>query len=62
MINRLFGEVLAALGMLVSATAKSPEQLTAGLAIAGFGGGFCQMVGKTLPNLRHSLTLLPFCL
>lgn len=39
----LYGEVMAAVGMLIAATAKSPEQLTAGLAIAGWGGGFCQM-------------------
>ncbi|TKA74991.1 hypothetical protein B0A55_02646 [Friedmanniomyces simplex] len=52
--RRLFllcGEVLAALGMLLSATAKSPEQFTAGLAIAGFGGGFCQMAMCSIPEL-----------
>lgn len=37
--------------MLVAATAKSPEQLTAGLAIAGFGGGFCQMAMCSIPEL-----------
>ncbi|KXL44413.1 hypothetical protein M433DRAFT_166556 [Acidomyces richmondensis BFW] len=47
----LFGEVTAAAGMLVAATAKSPEQLTAGLAIAGFGGGFCQMAMCSIPEL-----------
>lgn len=49
--DRLFGEVTAAVGMLVAATAKSPEQLTAGLAIAGFGGGFCQMAMCSIPEL-----------
>ncbi|KAF7187779.1 Trichothecene efflux pump TRI12 [Pseudocercospora fuligena] len=47
----LFGEVAAAVGMLISATAKSPEQMTAGLAIAGFGGGFCQMAMCSIPEL-----------
>lgn len=50
-MHRLFGEVAAALGMLVAATSKSPEQLTAGLAIAGFGGGFCQMAMCSIPEL-----------
>jgi MFS family permease len=39
----LYGEVMASIGMLITATAKGPEQFTAGLAIAGWGGGFCQM-------------------
>ncbi|KAK3679198.1 hypothetical protein LTR78_000759 [Recurvomyces mirabilis] len=47
----LFGEVMAALGMTVSATAKSSEQFTAGLALAGFGGGFCQMAMCSIPEL-----------
>ncbi|EME77273.1 uncharacterized protein MYCFIDRAFT_42500 [Pseudocercospora fijiensis CIRAD86] len=47
----LVGEVAAAVGMLVSATAKSPQQMTAGLAIAGFGGGFCQMAMCSIPEL-----------
>ncbi|KAK0938558.1 hypothetical protein LTR29_009872 [Friedmanniomyces endolithicus] len=50
-MRRLCGEVLAALGMLLSATAKGPEQFTAGLAIAGFGGGFCQMAMCSIPEL-----------
>jgi hypothetical protein len=45
-LPRLYGEVMAAVGMLVAATAKSPAQFTAGLAIAGWGGGFCQMYAK----------------
>lgn len=51
MRNRLFGEVLASVGMVISASAKSPEQFTAGLAIAGFGGGFCQMAMCSIPEL-----------
>ncbi|OQN98125.1 hypothetical protein B0A48_15957 [Cryoendolithus antarcticus] len=47
----LVGEVLASVGMLVSATAKSPELFTAGLAVAGFGGGFCQMAMCSVPEL-----------
>ncbi|KAF2165612.1 hypothetical protein M409DRAFT_67013 [Zasmidium cellare ATCC 36951] len=47
----LFGEVAAAVGMLISATSKSSEQMTAGLAIAGFGGGFCQMAMCSIPEL-----------
>ncbi|KAK4891378.1 hypothetical protein LTR27_010032 [Elasticomyces elasticus] len=47
----LFGEVAAAVGMIVSATAHSAEQFTAGLAIAGFGGGFCQMAMCSIPEL-----------
>ena len=42
---------MAALGMLISATAKSPAQFTAGLAIAGWGGGFCQMAMCSIPEL-----------
>lgn len=38
---------MAAVGMLITATAKGPEQFTAGLAIAGWGGGFCQMYTHT---------------
>ena len=49
--NRLYGEVMAAIGMLIAATSKSPEQFTAGLAIAGWGGGFCQMAMCSIPEL-----------
>ncbi|KAK5169763.1 uncharacterized protein LTR77_005741 [Saxophila tyrrhenica] len=42
---------MAALGMLISATAKESMQFTAGLAIAGWGGGFCQMAMCSIPEL-----------
>lgn len=42
---------MAALGMLIAATAQSPAQFTAGLAIAGWGGGFCQMAMCSIPEL-----------
>ncbi len=51
--HRLHGEVMAAIGMLVAATAKSPMQFTAGLAIAGWGGGFCQMYAEASLSLTE---------
>jgi MFS family permease len=42
---------MAALGMLIAATAHDPKQFTAGLAVAGFGGGFCQMAMCSIPEL-----------
>lgn len=39
----LFGEVVSAAGMLIAATSNNTQQLTAGLAVAGFGAGFCQV-------------------
>lgn len=50
-VVRLFGEALAAIGMLISATAQSTQHFTAGLAIAGFGAGFCQMAMCSIPEL-----------
>lgn len=47
----LFGNVLACLGFIVTATAKSSEQFTAGLAITGFAGGACQMAMCSIPEL-----------
>ena len=42
---------MASVGMLICATSKTPIQFTAGLAIAGFGGGFCQMAMCSIPEL-----------
>lgn len=47
----LFGHVMCCVGFLVTATAKSTQQFTAGLAIGGFGGGFAQMAMCALPEL-----------
>jgi MFS family permease len=52
--RRLFllaGNVFACLGFVVSATASGSQQLIAGLAITGFGGGFCQMAMCSIPEL-----------
>ena len=46
----LFGNLACMVGMLVSATAKTHEQFIAGLAIAGFGGGACQMAMCAIPE------------
>jgi len=43
--------VICCLGFIVSATAKGHMQFTAGLAIAGFGGGPCQMAMCSIPEL-----------
>ncbi|KAH6672054.1 fungal trichothecene efflux pump [Halenospora varia] len=47
----LFGNALCIIGMLLSATAHSHEQFIAGLGIAGFGGGACQMAMCSIPEL-----------
>ncbi|KAF2815732.1 MFS general substrate transporter [Mytilinidion resinicola] len=47
----LFGNVTCCVGFLVTATSKGPAQFTAGLAITGFGGGFCQMAMCSIPEL-----------
>lgn len=47
----LFGHVTCCVGYLITATAKGSEQFTAGLAICGFGAGFCQMAMCAIPEL-----------
>ncbi|KAF2840344.1 MFS general substrate transporter [Patellaria atrata CBS 101060] len=52
--RRLFllaGNIFCCIGFLISATANGPAQFTAGIAIAGFGGGFCQMAMCSIPEL-----------
>ena len=39
----LFGNVVCCVGFIITATSTGPTQFTAGLAITGFGGGFCQV-------------------
>ena len=47
----LFGQVVSGIGMLVCATSNNTAQLTAGLSIAGFGGGFAQLAMCAIPEL-----------
>ncbi|KAF2465273.1 MFS general substrate transporter [Lindgomyces ingoldianus] len=47
----LFGNVTCCMGFIVIATAHGASQFTAGLAITGFGGGFCQMAMCSIPEL-----------
>ncbi|KAF2664301.1 MFS general substrate transporter [Microthyrium microscopicum] len=47
----LFGNAMCCVGFLVIGTAKGPTQFTAGLAITGFGAGFCQMSMCSIPEL-----------
>lgn len=47
----LFGNVICCVGYLIAATAKGSEQFTAGLAICGFGAGFCQMAMCAIPRI-----------
>ena len=52
--RRLFllaGNAICCVGFLVSATSHGPTQFIAGLAITGFGGGFCQMAMCSIPEL-----------
>lgn len=45
------GNVCSAVGTLIAGTAKSFDQLLAGMAIAGFGSGIGQMVAFAAPEL-----------
>jgi MFS family permease len=59
--RRLFliaGHVLCCVGFIISAASKGPTQFTAGLAICGFGGGFCQMAMCSIPGAAVSLYYL----
>ncbi|KAF2790607.1 MFS general substrate transporter [Melanomma pulvis-pyrius CBS 109.77] len=47
----LFGNVCCCVGFIVTATSSGASQFTAGLAITGFGGGFCQMAMCSIPEL-----------
>jgi MFS family permease len=47
----LFGNVTCCVGFIITATAGGASQFTAGLAITGFGGGFCQMAMCSIPEL-----------
>jgi MFS family permease len=47
----LFGNACCCVGFIVTATANGASQFTAGLAITGFGGGFCQMAMCSIPEL-----------
>jgi MFS family permease len=39
----LFGNIVCCVGFIITASANGASQFTAGLAITGFGGGFCQV-------------------
>ncbi|KAH7121050.1 fungal trichothecene efflux pump [Dendryphion nanum] len=47
----IFGNVCCCVGFIITATATGSQQFTAGLAITGFGGGFCQMAMCSIPEL-----------
>jgi MFS family permease len=47
----LFGNICCCIGFIIIATASGASQFTAGLAITGFGGGFCQMAMCSIPEL-----------
>ncbi|ERS98189.1 uncharacterized protein SPSK_06068 [Sporothrix schenckii 1099-18] len=47
----LFGNAVCCVGFIVTATAHGSQQFIAGLAITGFGGGFCQMAMCSIPEL-----------
>lgn len=47
----LFGNVCCCVGFIITATASGASQFTAGLAVTGFGGGFCQMAMCSIPEL-----------
>ncbi|KAF2013899.1 MFS general substrate transporter [Aaosphaeria arxii CBS 175.79] len=47
----LFGNACCCVGFIVTATSNNATQFTAGLAITGFGGGFCQMAMCSIPEL-----------
>ncbi|OJD29224.1 mfs general substrate transporter [Diplodia corticola] len=48
------GNLLCVVGHLIAGASKqtgNPNMITAGMALAGFGGGFCQMAAFALPEL-----------
>ncbi|KAF2715467.1 MFS general substrate transporter [Pleomassaria siparia CBS 279.74] len=45
------GNLVSTVGHIVVATATGPNSVIAGMAIAGFGGGNCQMAAFALPEL-----------
>ncbi|ETN41763.1 uncharacterized protein HMPREF1541_03700 [Cyphellophora europaea CBS 101466] len=47
----VLGNLVTTVGHIVVATAKNTNQVTAGLAISGFGGACCQMAAFALPEL-----------
>lgn len=47
----LFGNACCCVGFIITATSGAAMQFTAGLAITGFGGGFCQMAMCSIPEL-----------
>ena len=54
----VYGNVICFVGQLVAGTAKTPNQMIAGMAVTGFGAACCQMaafaLGELLPNKwRH---------
>lgn len=46
----LFGNACCCVGFIITATSKSADHFTAGLAITGFGGGFAQMAMCSIPG------------
>ncbi|KAF2708021.1 hypothetical protein K504DRAFT_503209 [Pleomassaria siparia CBS 279.74] len=47
----IFGNICCCTGFIIIATSHGASQFTAGLAITGFGGGFCQMAMCSIPEL-----------
>lgn len=47
----LAGNAICCIGFIVTATSYGSNQFIAGLAITGFGGGFCQMAMCSIPEL-----------
>ncbi|CAM1502223.1 Fc.00g042070.m01.CDS01 [Cosmosporella sp. VM-42] len=45
------GNIISCIGFIVTATSHGSDQFIAGLAISGFGGGFCQMAMCSIPEL-----------
>jgi MFS family permease len=43
----LFGNVCCCVGFIITAMSDAAMQFTAGLAITGFGGGFCKQSSRT---------------
>ncbi|KFH43588.1 putative MFS-type transporter-like protein [Hapsidospora chrysogenum ATCC 11550] len=47
----IIGNAICSIGFIVTASAHSSMQFTAGLGITGFGAGFCQMAMCSIPEL-----------
>jgi MFS family permease len=47
----LFGNACCCVGYIITASSRGPQQFTAGMAITGFGAGFCQMAMCAVPEL-----------